>query len=174
MDFLRYARPAPLRRVPVRPSSLLDSCLTLLAPVVEQKHAVVTHRFPPDERDVTADPDQLRQVFLNLLLNALQAIPHSGRIELSLTQSGAETRVSVRDNGPGIPADRLAQVCEPFFTTREGGTGLGLAVARRIVSDHDGRLDIRSPAGQVESTLVGQEDPTRGVSATVVLPTRGR
>jgi two-component system, NtrC family, sensor histidine kinase HydH len=156
-DFLDYARPAPLRREQVLLSSLLDSCLELLAPVIREASVAVTRRYPTDERKVSADPNQLRQVFLNLILNAVQALGSGGEVTLDVSQAGGTTRVSVRDTGPGIPPDKLQQVCEPFYSTKPGGTGLGLPIAQRIVAEHGGRLEIACATGA-------------GTTATVVLP----
>jgi signal transduction histidine kinase len=146
-DFLSYARPAPLRRESVRLGALLDSCLGLLAAVVEEKRAMVERSYPADEMPVQADPHQLRQVFLNLILNALQAIEPGGRVVLRVEPAGRSVRVSVEDNGAGIPADKLKRAFEPFFTTRPAGTGLGLPIAQRIVAEHGGRVSIESKPG---------------------------
>ncbi len=156
-EFLDYARPAPLKREPIRLSGLLDSCLELLAPVVKQAGVEVERTYPADERTVDADPNQLRQVFLNLILNAVQAVGTKGRVAASIRQSVRETRVTLKDTGPGIDPDKLASVLEPFYTTKPGGTGLGLPIAQRIVSEHGGRLLIESAPGA-------------GTTATVILP----
>jgi two-component system, NtrC family, sensor histidine kinase HydH len=156
-EFLDYARPAPLKREPVLLSALLDSCLELLAPVVEQAVVTVNRVYPKCEHKVDADPDQLRQVFLNLVLNAIQAMNAGGRMTLDVRQEAGSTRVVVRDTGPGIPSDKLRQVFEPFFSTKPGGTGLGLPIAQRIMSEHGGRLVIESKLGE-------------GTIATVILP----
>jgi len=159
-DFLDYARPAPLRREQVLLSVLLDSCLELLSPVISEAAVTVTRRYPPDERRVSVDPGQLRQVLLNLLLNAVQATGNgegTREVMLDLRQDGRSTQVSVRDAGPGIPADKLRQVFEPFYSTKPAGTGLGLPIAQRIVSEHGGKLLLESAPGQ-------------GLTATVVLP----
>ncbi len=158
-EFLDYARPAPLRREPVRLSALLDSCLKLLAPVIREKDVNVKTVYPEAEAAVSVDPAQLRQVFLNLILNAVQAIENQGSVEVSVTESGHETRVAVKDSGPGIPPDKLTRVFEPFYTTKPGGTGLGLPIAQRIVAEHGGRLEIESTPGV-------------GTTAAVVLPVR--
>ena len=158
-EFLEYARPAPLRREPVRLSAVLDSCLELLAPVIKQARVAVERTYPADEGTVDADPNQLRQVFLNLILNAVQAVGNKGCVAASIRQSGHETRVTVKDNGPGIPPDKLKNVFEPFFTTKPGGTGLGLPIAQRIVAEHGGRLVIESAPGA-------------GTTVTVILPGR--
>jgi len=156
-EFLDYARPAPLKREPVLLSELLESCLELLAPVIKQAGVEVRRTHPQNEHRVSADPSQLRQVFLNLLLNAVQATHAGGEILLDIKQEGDYTRVSVRDTGPGIPADKLRQVLEPFYSTKPGGTGLGLPIAQRIVSEHGGRLEISCASSP-------------GTTATVTLP----
>lgn len=158
-EFLDYARPAPLKREPVKLSAVLDSCLELLAPVIKQAGVTMERTYPEGERMVAADRNQLRQVFLNLILNAIQAIENQGSVEISVGESGHEMRVTVKDSGPGIPPDKLKKVFEPFYTTRPGGTGLGLPIAQRIVAEHGGRLVIESTPGA-------------GTTATVILPGR--
>lgn len=155
-DFLQYARPAPLRRSEQRLSGILDSCLELLGPLAAEKRLTVEKSYPDSEPRVSVDEDQMRQVFLNLILNGMQAAPADGRIRLRVERTPRSVSASVEDNGAGIPADKLRRVFEPFFTTREGGSGLGLAVAHRIVSEHGGRLEIRSESGA-------------GTTATVIL-----
>jgi two-component system sensor histidine kinase HydH len=155
-EFLDYARPAPLRREPVKLSAVLDSCLKLLAPVIRDKGISVKTVYPEAEAAVNADPAQLRQVFLNLILNAVQATEGERGIEVSVAQAGRETRARVKDNGSGIPSDKLKNVFEPFYTTKPGGTGLGLPIAQRIVAEHGGRLVIESAPGA-------------GTTATVIL-----
>ncbi len=159
-EFLDYARPAPLEREPVLLGGLLDSCLELLAPVIKQAGVTIRRAYSEHERKVPVDPSQMRQVFLNLLLNAVQAIATGDAardVAVELRQENRCTRVSVHDTGPGISPDKLRQVFEPFYSTKVGGTGLGLPIAQRIVSEHGGRL-------LLESTQA------KGTTATVILP----
>ncbi len=156
-EFLNYARPAPLKREQVLLSALLDSCLELLAPVIRQAGVEVKRVNLGGERRVDGDPNQLRQVMLNLLLNAVQATPEGGEVGIELKQEDGSTRVSIHDTGPGIPSDKLRQVREPFYSTKPGGTGLGLPIAQRIVSEHGGKLLL-------------ENGPGKGMTATVVLP----
>ena len=156
-EFLNYARPAPLKREQVLLSALLDSCLELLAPVIKQAGVEVRRVNLGGERRVDGDPNQLRQVMLNLLLNAVQATPEGGVVGIELKQEDGSTRVSIHDTGPGIPSDKLRQVREPFYSTKPGGTGLGLPIAQRIVSEHGGKLLL-------------ENGPGKGMTATVVLP----
>jgi signal transduction histidine kinase len=88
----------------------------------------------------TCDQEQITQVLLNLLLNAMQILPEGGRIEVAVRQEGETTVLEVADNGPGISAAQREQVFDPFFTQRPGGVGLGLAVVRQIVAGHGGEI----------------------------------
>ena len=156
-EFLDYARPAPLRRDLVKVSTIIDSCLGLLMLAVRDSGIEVRKDYPEHEAPVSVDASQLRQVFLNLVLNAIQSAKDQCCVEVSVKEFVQETRVAVKDHGPGIPPGSLKRVFEPFFTTKPGGTGLGLPIAQRIVAEHGGRL-------MIEST------PGAGTTATVVLP----
>jgi signal transduction histidine kinase len=114
-----------------------------------RRNIVVEERFSPTPL-VSGSPAQLNQVFLNLLVNALQAIESAhreeGRITITTRTSESEVVVEVADNGCGIPAEILPQIFDPFFTTKEvgDGTGLGLSISHGIVHDHGGRLEVES------------------------------
>jgi signal transduction histidine kinase len=112
----------------------------------------------PGEASVSLDTEQMRQVWLNLAANALDALGDRGTLTVgwALRDSG-HVSVEFRDDGPGITPDDLRRVGEPFFTTKRGGTGLGLAIAQRIVERHGGVLTLESVAG-------------RGTTARVILP----
>jgi len=97
---------------------------------------------------VFADPGQLQLVFSNLVLNAMQAMPHGGRIEIASWESGGRVFVQIADNGVGIPADKLDKIFDPFFSLREGGTGLGLFTAYRIIQEHGGMIEVESQIGK--------------------------
>ncbi len=111
-------------------------------------------------REVDHDPRQIHQVLLNLLLNAIQAIDGSGAVRMEVGERNGWAMVRVRDTGRGIPPENLANIFRPFFTTKGNGTGLGLSLARRIVEDHGGRIEVTSRPGE-------------GSEFTVLLPFRG-
>jgi signal transduction histidine kinase len=92
--------------------------------------------------DVVVDPLQIEQVLLNVVLNAIQASPVGTRILIREQLDHQQAVLDVVDEGPGIPAEHLSSVFSPFFTTKDKGTGLGLAIAQRIVTAHDGRIDV--------------------------------
>lgn len=107
--------------------------------------------------EVEHDGDQIHQVLLNLLLNSLQAIDSNGKITVTVKPQGSMAVVEVSDNGRGIAPDHLPNIFRPFYTTKGDGTGLGLSLARRIVEDHHGRIDVSSALG-------------KGTTFAVVLP----
>jgi signal transduction histidine kinase len=163
-DFLEYARrPRPdLRRLALAP--LLEELREVLAQDAAAAH--VTLVVEPAPAHVRADAAQLRRALLNLAKNAIQATPAEGKVTLASGPDPvdpARARVSVSDTGKGIPADSQEKIFAPFFTTKEKGTGLGLAFVREIVSDHGGTLDVTSALGRGTTftiTLPAADDPT--------------
>ncbi len=109
--------------------------------------------------EVEHDSDQIHQVLLNLLLNALQAINGDGTITVTVKSAGQFAVVDVTDTGPGIAPEHLPNIFRPFYTTKGEGTGLGLSLARRIVEDHRGKIEVTSTLG-------------RGTTFAVLLPLR--
>lgn len=113
------------------------------------------HNLP----EVEHDSDQIHQVLLNLLLNAVQAIESAGLVRVAVFEQGDEAVVTVSDTGRGIPAEHLPNIFRPFYTTKGNGTGLGLSLARRIVEEHHGQIAVESSSG-------------KGTTFSVVLPVR--
>jgi len=132
-------------------NQLLDETLTLVENKLQHSGIRVVRSFDPGLPKVHAYPDQLRQVFLNLLLNAEQSIDKLGRIRIATSQLDApqpSVSIEIADSGRGIDSDDLERIFEPFFTTRRDGTGLGLWVAQNIVRQHGGRIDVRTGPGK--------------------------
>jgi signal transduction histidine kinase len=156
-DLLQTARPHPPR---VRKSDLnttVEHAVMLGRQQALAKSISITLYKDSSLPELEHDSDQIHQVLLNLLLNALQAIDHDGKISVTVKSRGPVAVVEVADNGRGIPPDQLPNIFRPFFTTKGEGTGLGLSLARRIVEDHHGRIDVSSTVG-------------KGTTFTVVLP----
>jgi two-component system NtrC family sensor kinase len=168
-EFLGYARVNRPGSDRVSLGALLESLETLVAAKATEQRVNIEHRAAQPDT-VRADPNQLQQVFLNIALNALQAMPGGGVLRFTVEPDPAagRVRVSVADTGAGIPGGLLARVMEPFFTTKEPGqgTGLGLSVARDVVQRHGGSIDIQSKVGEGTCVAVTlplapstQEDP---------------
>ncbi len=158
-EFLRFARPPRIKpeSVPVR--ALLGDLVSFLGPECHARGVEI--KLDADQGPPTAfvDPLQLKQAVLNLLLNSLQATPPSGRITVRTGGNAQELTISVIDNGEGIPEALKDKLFSVFFSTREGGTGLGLPIVRRIAAEHGGAVRIESTVG-------------RGTTATMILPMR--
>lgn len=156
-DLLQTARPHPPT---VRKSDLnttVEHAVMLGRQQALAKSVEIKLQKDPSLPEVEHDSDQIHQVLLNLLLNSLQAIDLNGKITVTVKPQSKMVAVEVADNGRGIAPEHLPNIFRPFYTTKGDGTGLGLSLARRIVEDHQGRIDVSSGVGQ-------------GTTFTVVLP----
>jgi len=161
-DLLVFARQRDLKRTRVEARALLMNVAEWLKQDGTMAGVAVT--VEADDTVLDADPDQLRIVLSNLLLNAAQAMERRGRIAIYVCPHGsAACEIGVRDEGPGIPEDVRPRMFDPFFTTKNRGTGLGLPTARRIVEMHGGSIDIECP--DEGGTLVRVTLPTPARSA---------
>jgi two-component system sensor histidine kinase PilS (NtrC family) len=152
-DFLEYARPAPLARARVNVCETIDEVLTLLEHRATPGSLKVVRELPASlEWDV--DPQQFRQAMWNLCLNAVQAMPDGGELCLAAAVVDGSLVVRIEDSGDGIGGSDVAHVFEPFFSTKPGGSGLGLALVHRILKDHGGEIEVdSSPGGGSTFTL---------------------
>jgi signal transduction histidine kinase len=151
-QFVDFARPRPPRFRRQRLEEVLDEALRLIGPQAAKRSVSLERAWHPTE-PVWADGDQLKQVFLNLLLNAVQAMEGGGRLRASTERAVGGVVVRIRDTGPGVAPEVLDQLFEPFVTARVGGTGLGLPISHRIVEAHSGTLTIDSQ-GDVGTTAI--------------------
>jgi signal transduction histidine kinase len=160
-DLLGTARP---RASEMRPSDLnttVEHAVMLARQQVLSKPIQIQFTPAADLLEVEHDSDQMHQVLLNLLLNSVQAIEGSGlvRVALFAKDSGDDAVITVSDTGRGIPPEHLQNIFRPFFTTKGNGTGLGLSLARRIIEEHHGRIEVASSSG-------------KGTTFSVTLPLR--
>jgi signal transduction histidine kinase/HAMP domain-containing protein len=157
--FLRFMRPQELALKRLDLNALLTSLVALLEAEWGSHGVRFVLETSPELPELSADEELLRQAFLNVLQNAGQAMPKGGTVTLRTEQAFRAVRVTIIDDGVGIPPADLDKVCRLYFTTKPGGTGIGLALVYRIVQLHDGTLEIRSDEG-------------RGTTVTVTLPIR--
>ncbi len=144
-DLLLYARPRPPKLAPVSLRGVLQDTVTLLAqdPMARETRIGISGEDPV----VPADAELLKPCFLNLLLNASQAMGGKGAVDIAIATAGDRIRVTLKDDGPGIPPEVLARIFEPFFSTKHKGTGLGLPIAKRTVESHGGEIRVDCPPG---------------------------
>ncbi|HEV8066647.1 MAG TPA: ATP-binding protein [Planctomycetaceae bacterium] len=147
-SFLDYARPPATTKRLVDLRTIANKTRQLLAGRAEQQSICVCIEQPEHAVEVEVDPEQLHQVLLNLLLNAFDAIGRDGKVTIRIAEDAQGYAVlTVADSGPGIPQAVRDRVFEPFVSTKESGTGLGLTICRRIVEDHGGRIDATDGRG---------------------------
>jgi signal transduction histidine kinase len=147
-DLLETARPHPPRMMRSNLNTTVEHAVMLARQQVLSQPIRIELQQAPDLDEVEHDSDQIHQVMLNLLLNAVQAMEGAGTVRVEIGSSEGCASVCVSDTGRGIPAQQLSQIFRPFYTTRGNGTGLGLSLVRRIVEEHHGRVEVRSVVGK--------------------------
>jgi signal transduction histidine kinase len=156
-EFLDFARPQVVQYQPVELEKLLEKNLQFLEPEIQKKGVTITKSFPLSGQPLFADPDLLYRTFLNILLNALQAMPEGGTLSLAVRHHPQEVEVEISDTGSGLSPEALEKAFDPFFTTKEKGSGLGLAIVKNTIEAHQGRI-------RLENNAQG------GVAVRIVLP----
>jgi signal transduction histidine kinase len=146
-ELIEFSRPASSERSRVGLGDILGEALNIAKYYKRTRGRIAPLELPPDLPPLYAVRDQLVQVFLNLILNAIDAVDRDGRIELQVTRTSEGVEVAVHDNGCGIAPEHTARLFQPYFTTKKHGTGLGLFVTRQLVEDHGGTVAVESHPG---------------------------
>jgi signal transduction histidine kinase len=164
-DLLNYAKPKPPRFLPLKMDDILNKAVFFVYPEAKKQGVVIDTAVEGEIPDVMMDPDQMQQVLLNLMINAVQAMPDGGMLkittsktEIDSVKSGDEITglvpgvkavvIRFEDTGKGIESEYLDSIFDPFFTKKSKGTGLGLAISRRIVQEHGGEITVKSNVGK--------------------------
>jgi signal transduction histidine kinase len=155
---LRLARPASDTRYAVSVSQLVQRGLALVGSQLHQAHVQVIMDLPADGPMIFAAADQIVQVLLNIILNAIEAMPDGGHLHVTSRADGDMVALTLTNDGPPIPPEHLEHLFEPFYTTKPGGTGLGLSLSQSIVEQHGGAIRVNNLEGG------------RGVAFTITLP----
>jgi two-component system sensor histidine kinase HydH len=164
-DLLTFARPLEAQLVPTDLTELVEHTVRLVQADAQTRNINVQMNIS-DLSKIPLDANQMTQAILNLLLNALQAVKNGGHIEVGaeLDPSDSFLKIWVEDDGSGISADQKGKIFDPFFTTRDKGTGLGLAIVHKIVENHAGEINLKSPP----------TGKTRGCRFTIGIPIKSR
>jgi two-component system sensor histidine kinase HydH len=147
-DFLNFARPRSPNLQDCHLEEIIGRNLSFLQPELDKKAITVTNDYP-DNRHYTikADSNLLYRAFLNIMINAIQAMKEGGNITITITGEKGDYKVVIQDTGPGISKENLKKIFNPFFTTKDKGSGLGLAIVKKIVDGHEGEVWIESEEG---------------------------
>jgi signal transduction histidine kinase len=147
-DFLRYAGKIELRRKKVDLNALLEELADFFAPQAQLNRVQLRIKLSPVPLPASVDPGLIKQTVLNLMLNALQAMPNGGEMILSASGGNGQAVIDVIDTGQGVAPEVMDKIFQAYYSTRKGGTGLGLAMSRRIVEEHGGELKVSSEVGK--------------------------
>jgi len=149
--YVSFARPHSVERAPVPLETVIGAVLALVEPECRKRAIVVSkHGFSETPAKYLLDEGQIQQALLNIVINAIQAMDRGGALRCRLGRAGAFATVGIEDTGPGIPPEVRDRIFDPFYTTRQGGTGLGLYLTQRIVSEHKGYISVESsPSGTI-------------------------
>ena len=153
-DFLRMARPSQIEKVPCSIQEELETVTTLVANDARQRHITLDLIPPKINTKIHGDGEKLRQAFLNIVINALQATPSGGSVCIASSKVRDGIEISFTDSGLGVTSENILRIFEPFFTTKSDGTGLGLAITKKIIEGHGGTARIVSVAGEGTTVLV--------------------
>lgn len=147
-EFLELARPRGIAREPVHIPRLVDEVLDLEEESAKGRGIAIVRELPADGCVALGDREKLKQVTINIVVNAIEAMKHGGVLTARVRPDGERVMMQIEDTGPGIEPELLTSVFDPFFTTKEAGTGLGLSIVRKIVDQHGGDVDIESERGK--------------------------
>jgi signal transduction histidine kinase len=156
---LTLGRPRPLKRSSCSVHGCVSQAVDLLEPQLHRRNVRVVQRLDADRFTVLGDEGQLRSVFLNLLLNAIEAMPEGGTVEITSGSDDRHVRITVSDDGPGVAAANRDAIFDPFVSTKREGSGFGLPMSLRAVEEHGGHLG-----------LADRDDKRRGACFSVTLP----
>ena len=145
--YLDFARPEPPTPGRLEANEAVRTSVHLLSRTAARASVRIAIRLAPGELPALADPGQVQQALVNLLLNGIQSMPAGGVLEVETSFRAGSVEISLRDHGVGLPEGPVERIFEPFFSTRTGGTGLGLAIARRIAESHGGTLTAEAADG---------------------------
>ncbi|MBI5408763.1 MAG: HAMP domain-containing protein [Nitrospirae bacterium] len=162
-EFLAFARPEKTEKTNVDVNEVLEDIITITMPKMEQSAIHLVKNLGPSLPPIKGNHDALKQAFLNLILNAIQAMDGwSGRLSIKSEAKDRCVSVSITDTGSGISPENLKRIFDPFFTTKAEGTGMGLMLVHSIISDHSGKIDIDSAPGKGTTVKVEFPSPLAG------------
>jgi two-component system, NtrC family, sensor histidine kinase HydH len=146
-DFLNFAKPKNPNLMACNVEAVLEKNINFLASHIEKEGYTVEKHYDNNIKDITADSDMLYQAFLNILINAMQAMPEGGKMRVAIQSMDNTVKIFFEDEGEGIPQDLMEKIWDPFFTTKAKGTGLGLGIVKNIIESHSGNVQISTRPG---------------------------
>jgi signal transduction histidine kinase len=146
-SLLEFTRPAVPRFTALDLNALVMQTIHFMGTEIDPGLFRVNYQLDPNLPRVWADSQQIRQVLLNIIRNALQEMPNGGSLTATTSENGNEVQIAIKDTGPGIPPENMDKIFEAFFSTKPAGSGLGLAICAQILRNHNGRIEAHSRVG---------------------------
>ncbi|MBA4322934.1 MAG: two-component sensor histidine kinase, partial [Odoribacter sp.] len=158
-DFLDFAKPKNPDFMPCHIEDILEKNIVFLAQQFKESGCIIETDMASDLPKVFADSNMLYQAFLNILINSMQAMPDGGKISVTVSADHSGISIVFEDEGEGVPEDLLNKIWDPFYSTKDKGTGLGLGIVKKIIEAHSGIIEISNR-------------PVRGVQVRIKIPAR--
>jgi len=152
--FIDFTKPEPVNAVEADINALIDDCLLLLKPLFKKHQIKIDTHFQEDINKCTVDINETKRVIINLLLNSIEAIRQNGKIKLRTSMNDSVVEINISDNGIGIDEKYLDNIFDPYFTTKKKGSGIGLALSRRIIEQQGGSIKIESRLGKGTAVII--------------------
>ncbi|HXG93384.1 MAG TPA: ATP-binding protein [Blastocatellia bacterium] len=153
-DLLNYGRPARLALETIDVRKLVDETIALIRPQADEQHVEITVEQDPSPAEVRGDRERLKSCLSNIAINALQAMPAGGRLDARVAKQDGSVVVSISDSGVGISEEAVGKIFEPYFSTKQTGFGLGLAVTKTIIEEHQGEIEVHSRVNEGTTFVV--------------------
>jgi two-component system, NtrC family, sensor histidine kinase HydH len=146
-EILQFSKPVPPQKMRTDPHEIIESARRLVADQARRLGVVLNHNAVESNATIFVDPEQVKQVLINILINGIQAQPNGGALQISVRTEAEECIMAVQDSGPGMTQDQLERIFDPFYTTKREGTGLGLSISYQMVKNNGGRIWAASNPG---------------------------
>jgi signal transduction histidine kinase len=156
-DFLDFAKPKNPNLIPCHIDEIIEKNVKFLSSQMEEKNYIIERRYDSNLPKVLVDVDMMYQAFLNIFINSMQSMPDGGIIAVDISSENSKILILFKDEGEGISEEIIHKIWDPFFTTKEMGTGLGLGIIKNIIESHGGTLNI-------------DNRPEKGVQLSIALP----
>ncbi len=157
-EFLNFTKKSLPVKSPISLSELLDNLLTVLEVEAEKNNVIFEKAYSnkdnKDKMKIWCDPDQLKQCLINIIRNAIQAMPEGGKVSISVQFTQNEVMITISDTGLGLNPSQIEKIFEFYYTNKEGGIGLGLPISQKIIEDHGGKIEVKSEAGKGANFII--------------------
>ncbi|MFV1975851.1 MAG: ATP-binding protein [Candidatus Scalindua sp.] len=149
-----FGKPSTPEKVDTQICEIMENTCILMESYFQEKHIKLHKKFETDVPEISVDPAQIKQVFLNILMNAVEAMPDGGQLDVQIESTNESIKIYIIDTGKGIKQEVLQNIYDPFFTTKPSGTGVGLSVSFKVIEEHGGTIDATSEQGKSTTMLL--------------------